>query len=142
MSLTLQVILEGVIAYYEANKSSDVALQGTDSDQYFRIQAQAGLVGRIYGEISFAIISASVDITAKILAELVIEAYRKTLLTFTASVSASVKVRLNLGLFKVTISCSFSTTISDSFTIGSDSQAPWDSPGLLKDRSAFFYRTR
>ncbi len=134
LSLTILVILEGIIAKYEPNPGSGVA---TDDAQYFRIKAQAGLVGRIYGEIDFAIITASLDVTASITAALLIEAYRQTLITFSASVSASVQVRINLGLFKITISCSFSTSISDSFTIGDNDTAPWDSKAL-QNRSAYF----
>ena len=131
LSLTLQVILEGIIASYESNQTADTTL-------YFRIQAQAALVGRIYGEINFAIISASIDITAKIFAALMVEAYRATEVLFGASVSASVSVRINLGLFKITISCSFSTTISQTFTLGSNNPpGPWDK-GTLLDRRAYF----
>jgi hypothetical protein len=137
LSLTLTVILEGIIAKYEPNPSSGVVVSDDDA-QYFRVKALAALVGRIYGEINFVIITASLDVTAKISATLLVEAFRQTLITFSASVSASVEVRINLGLFKITISCSFSATISDSFTIGSnDNDAPWDSM-TLRDRSAYF----
>jgi len=140
VSLTLMVILEGIIAKYEAyNTSSQLQLTtGSDDAIYFRIKAQAGLAARIYGEINFVIISASVDITAKIIASLLVEAYRKTELAFYAEVSASVTVRINLGLFKISISCSFSTSYSDSFTLGEDSTAPWDAQKALPNRNAYF----
>lgn len=138
LSLTLQVILEGIIAPYEPNPKSFEIIQASESTLYFRIQAQAALVGRIYGEINFVIVSASVDITAKIFAALLVEAYKATHVLFGASVSASVSVRINLGLFKITITCSFSTTISQTFILGSDDpDAPWNKKTLV-DRRAYF----
>lgn len=133
LSLTIQVILEGILAWYKANPPA----QAGDEVLYFRLQAQAALVGRIYGEIDFVIISASLDIIVRILLQLVVESYRKSLITFTADVYASVKVRINLGFFSITISCSFRMGISDTFSIGSDKPAPWDTT-RLRDRSAFF----
>lgn len=136
LSLTLQVILEGVLAWYTQNHPDEK--QEKDNEVlYYRLQAQAALVGRIYGEIDFVIISASLEVMVRILFQLVVEAYRQSLITFTAEVYAAVKVRINLGLFKITISCSFRTSISDTFRIGSNDPAPWDS-GLLKDRNAYF----
>lgn len=135
LSLTIQVILEGILAWYKANPTAVV--KASQEELYYRIQAQAALVGRIYGEIDFAIISATLEVMVRIAAQLVLEAYRQSLVTFTAEVYAAVKVRINLGLFSISISCSFRTTISDSFTIGSNGTAPWDS-GKMLDRSAYF----
>lgn len=148
VSLTLTVILEGILAWYRANpvsgnRSLDVMISGNEiqaSDDevlYFKLKAQAMLMGRIYGEIDFAIISASLDVVVKVMAQLILESYRKSIVSFGAEVSCSIKVRINLGLFKITISLSFSASYSDSFTIGSDSKAPWDK-ALLLDRSAYF----
>ncbi|HEY9261632.1 hypothetical protein, partial [Chitinophaga sp.] len=135
LSLTIQVILEGVLAWYKANPTALV--KASQEELYYRVQAQAALVGRIYGEIDFAIISASLEVMVRIAAQLVLEAYRQSLVTFTAEVYAAVKVRINLGLFSISISCSFRTTISDSFTIGANTTAPWDK-GTMLDRSAYF----
>src|SRR5690606_37128199 len=109
LSLTIQVILEGVLAWYKANPPA----QAGNEVLYFRLQAQAALVGRIYGEIDFVIISASLDIMVRIMLQLVLESYRQSLVTFTAEVYASITVRINLGLFKISISCSFRTGITD-----------------------------
>jgi hypothetical protein len=133
LSLTIQVILEGILAWYKANPPA----QAGNEVVYFRLQAQAALVGRIYGEIDFVIISASLDIMVRIMLQLVLESYRQSLITFTAEVYAAITVRINLGLFKISISCSFRTSITDTFTIGSNQTAPWDTQQLA-DRSAFF----
>ena len=133
LSLTLQVILEGILAWYKANPP---AVQGNEV-LYYKLQAQAALVGRIYGEIDFAIISASIEVMVRIAARLVLEAYRESKLTFTAEVYAAVKLRINLGLFSISISCSFRTTISDTYTIGSTTTAPWDKTQLI-DKSRYF----
>ncbi|MBV7529890.1 hypothetical protein [Chitinophaga sp. sic0106] len=139
LSLTIQVILEGILAWFELNPTQDQLVpSGKNEVLYYKLSAQAALVGRIYGEIDFVIISASLDVVARIMAQLTLEAYRQTIITFSAEVFASITVRINLGLFKISISCSFRATISDAFTIGkNDPSAPW---GTLPqaDNSAYF----
>ena len=46
----------------------------------------------------------------------------------------SVKVKIDLGLFSITLSFSFSATVSAKFVIGSDSTAPWDDQKSLLQR--------
>lgn len=134
LSLTLQAILEGVIAPYTPNTPPSPA---EEDALYYRIKAQASVVGRIYGQIDFVIISASVDITAKAQVQMLIEAYREIQISFYAEVSASVTITISFGLFDISFGMSFSTSISEAFTIGSNSTAPWEqlhSP----DRSAYY----
>jgi hypothetical protein len=121
-SITLVGIFEGVIAFYSPNSSTYPGA----NDTYYKISATVGLVGKLYGEINFAIISATVNVTVYAYIQMVVEAYRKIPVYLEAGVSVSVSVSINLGFFSISISFSFSTTISASFTIGSDSTAPWD----------------
>lgn len=135
LSLNLQGIIEGTIAFFNAYPppkallpANDLlpALQNSDRPVYYYIQGQIAIVGKIAGEINFAIISASLDITVTISARAVIEAYQATLINFTAGVSVSLKVSINLGIFSISIRLSFNATISESFTLGSyDPNAPW-----------------
>ena len=87
-----------------------------------------GLTGRIYGSVDFAIISASLDITAYIYVIFRIESYMAIPIEFTAGVSVSLRVKINLGLFSIHISLSFSATISASFVIGQNhlQDAQWN----------------
>lgn len=121
-SITLVGVFEGVVAFYSPNLPSYPGA----NDTYYKISATVGLVGKLYGEINFAIISATVNVTVYAYIQMVVEAYRKIPVYLEAGVSVSVSVSINLGLFSISISFSFSTTISASFTIGSDSTAPWD----------------
>ncbi len=121
-SITVAGILEGVVAPYTPNNPSYPG----KGDTYYKISATVGIIGKLYGEINFAIISASLDITVYAYVQMVIEAYRKIPIYLEAGVSVSLRVKINLGIFKITIKLHFSMTISASFTIGSDSQAPWD----------------
>jgi LysM repeat protein len=123
-SITVIGIFEGVIAFYTPNLSTYPG----KGETYYKVSATVGIVGRLYGEINFAIISASLDVRVYAYVQMVVEAYRKIPIYLEAGVSVSLRVSINLGLFKIHINLHFSTTISASFTIGSDSTAPWDLP--------------
>ncbi|UOQ70182.1 LysM peptidoglycan-binding domain-containing protein [Hymenobacter cellulosilyticus] len=129
-SVTVIGIFEGVIAFFKSNSGTPSG----SGDTYYKVSATVGLVGKLYGEVNFAIISASVDITVYAYVQMVVEAYRKIPIYLEAGVSVSLRVSVNLGLFKIHINLRFSTTISASFTIGSDSQAPWDLPATNQRR--------
>lgn len=121
LSVTVVGIFEGVLAYYTAYKDGG-------KETYYWFQATVGIVGHIYGEINFAIISARLDVIASVFATLTIESHRAIPIYFQADVSVSLSVRINLGLFSIHISLHFSATVSASFTIGHDtwSQALWN----------------
>lgn len=124
LSLTAVGIFQGVLGFYTCYADS------SKTDTYYRFQATVALVGRIYGSVNFAIISAQFDITAYVSVVLTVEAYKPIPIAFQAGVSVSLTVKINLGLFKISISFKFSTTISASFVIGTDtsSQALWNNP--------------
>ncbi len=117
LSLTAIGIFQGTYALFTPNPNTPYS---NETDTYYKFIGTLALVGRIYGEVNFAIISASFDITAYIQVTLVVEAYKAIPVAFEAGVSVRLSVRINLGLFKVTIRLSFSTTIRASFSIGSN----------------------
>ncbi|MET1254989.1 hypothetical protein [Aliikangiella maris] len=119
LSLTAVGIFQGTFATYTPNPNLPAPLN-KEIDHYYKFQGTLALVGRIYGQVNFAIISASFDITAYISATLVVESYMSIPISFEAGVSVSLSVRINLGLFKITIHLSFHTTIQAAFTIGHD----------------------
>ncbi len=124
LTLTVIGIIEGVIAFYHPNLPS---YPGKD-ERYYWIQGTVGIVGRIFGEVNFAIISARIDITAYAYVRLTIESYNSIPLYFEAGVSVSVTVRINLWIFSIYISLRFSVKVSFSVTIGTDNRknAPWN----------------
>ncbi len=126
-ALTVFGIVEGVYApwhpYAPSASASDGALQ---SDYYFKISGQVGVIGLLYGKIDFAIIQASLNVKITLSLQITYESFRAIPLTATATVDVSLKVKIDLGLFSITISLSFSATVSAKFVIGSDRQAPWD----------------
>ncbi|MBN9295841.1 MAG: hypothetical protein J0I41_02470 [Filimonas sp.] len=124
LSLTVVGIFEGVLGFYTCYADH------TQTATYYKFTATVGITGHIYGQINFAIISAQLDIIAYIYATIVVESYKPIPISFQAGVSVKLTVKINLGLFKISISLSFSATISASFTIGSDtsSQALWNNP--------------
>lgn len=126
LSLTAVGIFQGVIAMFTATPGN-----GSTDDTYYCLQGTMGLTGRIYGSVDFAIISASLDILAYIYVIFRIESYKAIPIIFTAGVSVSLRVKINLGLFSIRISLSFSATISASFVIGQDhlQDAQWNKCG-------------
>lgn len=121
LSLTLQGIVEGVIAWYSPYDSST-----SNKAFFYSIKGKFAIVGNLYGEINFAIISARLDITITLGVTLSVEIYQPFQFGFFASVRVSLTVKVNLGIFKISISLSFQTSIQENFTIGSRQPAPWD----------------
>ncbi|HEY7544834.1 MAG TPA: glycosyl hydrolase, partial [Blastocatellia bacterium] len=115
ISVTVVGILEGVIAWFNPDDSS------VEKAQYYWIQGTIAIVGKLYATIDFAIIKASIDVTAYASVTLVIEAYQPILI----SISAGVSVRVSVKVVFFTIHLSFKATISASFTIGSAKPTPW-----------------
>jgi hypothetical protein len=128
LSLMAVGIFQGTLAFFHPNPNLLHNGQPLKDDLYYRLQGTFGLTGHIYGEINFAIISARLDITAFIYVSIVIEAYKAIPITFSAGVTVSLRVTINLWLFKIHINLSFSATIKASFTIGHDhtEDASWN----------------
>ena len=140
ISISIVGIIEGVIASWHAYDSQALLTDGSDtralatsgnqdvSNQYYYwIQGTLGIVGKISGSVDFAIVKAEVYIEVRAFIQATFEAYRSTLVYLEAGVSISLKIRINLGLFKVTISLSFSAKITQQFVLGQDriNEAPW-----------------
>ncbi|AWI25241.1 LysM peptidoglycan-binding domain-containing protein [Flavobacterium pallidum] len=145
LSLAIQGIIEGTLAFFNAYPAASqqlltsgnaVALKDSnDRTLYYYVQGQISIVGRIYGEINFAIISASLEITVTLSVRAVIEAYQAMLVNFSANVSVSLSVSINLGLFSISIGMSFNATISESFTLGEyNPDSPWNCSRQLYSR--------
>lgn len=128
-SLTVFGVIEGVLArwlpYREATPS-----QGRDQLQdgyYFSLIGTAGVQGRLYGSIDFAIIRADVNIAIKIYVRLSYIAYQDIPISANASVEVSVDVKINLGLFTITIGLSFSASVQATFVLKNPAgnNPPW-----------------
>ena len=168
LSLTVQGVLEGILAWYTPypqsrstlslatsspgdrqmlttgsrqsistrgrglTRSRQLTASASGDDFYYMIQARVALVGKIYGSIDLGIISATLDIEVRVSIRVTLEAYRAIEIFLTASISVTLKVSINLGLFKITISLSFNMDLSLGFTIGSDQIPPWGQTALLQ----------
>src|SRR5581483_1954896 len=102
LSLTVVGIIEGTLAFYHPNNNDPKY----DNAMYYWVSGSIALVGQIYGEINFAIISARLDILVKIGVGLIVEALEPITFTFIAEVSVKLSVRINLGIFSFSISLS------------------------------------
>ncbi|HVZ41237.1 MAG TPA: LysM peptidoglycan-binding domain-containing protein [Candidatus Kapabacteria bacterium] len=120
LSITFEGILEGVIGFF--NPTS-----GNGTEIYYWLQGTLGVVGRIQGSVSFAVISASVSLVVYARIGATFESYQPLVLFFEAGVDVNLTVRIGVGWLSTDISCSFSTSIRESFTIPvrGNGTAPW-----------------
>jgi LysM repeat protein len=114
LSVTVIGIVEGALAWFHPTDSSPPAT-------YYWMHGNIAVIGRLYATIDFAIIQASVDVTATLSLSLTIEAYQPIYI----EASAGVTVRVSLKIIFFTIHLSFEATIKVSFTIGSATPTPW-----------------
>ncbi|HEY9830978.1 MAG TPA: LysM domain-containing protein [Stenomitos sp.] len=115
LSITVQGILEGVIAWFNP---TDPALP---SEQYYRIQGGVAIVGRLWGVVDFEVIQVEVEVIVRVAVVFVIEAYQPIFLTLTAQVS----VKASIKIVFVRIHFSFKLTLTQKFTLGSAKRTPW-----------------
>jgi LysM repeat protein len=114
ISVTVVGILEGVLAWFHPTDAAP-------AETYFWFKGTIAVTGKLYATIDFAIIQASVDVTAYISVTLVIECHEPIHIDATASVS----VRVSVKIIFFTIHLSFQATVDASFTIGSQTPTPW-----------------
>jgi hypothetical protein len=115
LSVVVIGIVEGAIGWFNPSDA------GVEKGEYYWLQGTISIVGRLYGTINFYIIQASLSVTAYASVTLVIEAHQPILISM--SVGVSIEVSVKIVFF--TIHCSFSATVSASFTIGSATPTPW-----------------
>ncbi|MDB4921799.1 hypothetical protein [Mucilaginibacter sp.] len=129
-SVTVVGIVEGVIATWlpytnaigPGDNPSDV-----QKSYYFKLQGTLGILGKLYGTVDFAIVKASVSLTVYVMARITYESYKAIIFAISAGVSVAVSISIDFGLFSISIDFSFSTTINETFQLGSDhtQDAPW-----------------
>ncbi|NPC49621.1 LysM peptidoglycan-binding domain-containing protein [Corallococcus sp. AB032C] len=115
LTLTVEAIVEGVLAWFNPDD------RARPDARYFFIQGTAAIVGRLYGEVDFAIVSASVNVMAYASATLTIQSHEPIAIKLTVGVSVSASIKI---LF-VRISFSFRMKLDLSFSIGSRTTPPW-----------------
>ncbi|MEZ4783418.1 MAG: LysM peptidoglycan-binding domain-containing protein [Candidatus Kapaibacterium sp.] len=126
ITVTVVGIIQGVLAWFNPTDNSP-------KEVYYWIQGTVAIVGRLYATINFAIIQATVDVTAYASVTLTIEAHQPIYI----AISASVSVRVSVKIVFFTIHLSFKASVSASFTIGSASPTPWQlAPGSKASSSS------
>lgn len=129
-SLTVFGIIEGVIAKWcpnEPDTQSANALQ-LQTSYYFWLQGTFGIQGRLYGSVDFAVVKASVEVRIVVMAQITYESYHDIPISVIASVDVKASLKIDLGIFSITLHFSFSLTIKETFTIANPQQpsdAPW-----------------
>lgn len=114
--------LQGTMAWFHPTAATK------DSDMYYRLQGTFGLMGKVYGEINFAIVQANVSLMVTARATAVLQSYKDIPMTLYAAVEAHAEISIDCGFFTIHIGFSFSTSITEHMTIGSNapvSEIPW-----------------
>ncbi|MFJ3220804.1 LysM peptidoglycan-binding domain-containing protein [Kitasatospora sp. NPDC086801] len=128
-SVTAFGIVEGIIASWEPEKAPAVRSANSaalQSDYFFRLRGTFGLSGQLYGAVDFGVIKGSVDVSVKLSATILYEAYADIQLSASASVRVAVSLHVNLGLFSFDLHFSFAATVTAELTIHtSDRNPPW-----------------
>ena len=141
-SITVFGIIEGVIATWNPAKSgatSGNAKNQLQGEYYFWLQGTAGIIGKLFGAVDFAIIKAEVNVELKIYAQITFESYANIPVSVVAEVDIAVALKIDLGIFSIKIHFSFHARIKETFTIAnpdSNKTPPWlekptDATGLL-----------
>ncbi|HRW81883.1 MAG TPA: LysM domain-containing protein [Methanothrix sp.] len=124
-SITMVGIVEGVIARWNPYEGPD------NGEYYYWLQGTLGIIGKLFGGIDFGIVKADVNVTVSLVAQITYECYKDIPISVIASVDVSLSIKINCGLFKITIHFSFSARIKETFTIKNSGTPPW----TLADRS-------
>lgn len=115
ISITVGGQLQGVLGWYHPDDAN------LPTVQYYHLIGTVAVIGKVYATVDFGIVSASVSLTVYASITLDMESYKALLIEVSAGVSVSVSVKV---LF-VKINFKFKATITERFTIGSDSTPPW-----------------
>lgn len=117
ISITVEGVIEGVISWYNPVDTAQ------DRELYYKIAGGVAIVGRLYGEVDFGIVSASLEVVARAMIQFVLETYKDIPILLEASVS----VRASVKVAFVRIHFSFSMTVRQEFVIDSPNgyDAPW-----------------
>jgi len=111
----VEVIFEGAFGTF--NPTAADASPAT----YYWGQGIAAIYGKVYAEVDFVVVKASVTIEAWASASVVFEAYKATHFELDVGVS----VRASVKILFVRISFSFTATLKAPFTVGNDQPTPW-----------------
>ena len=125
----LVAIFQGVLANYVSGEQK-VQTDATDV-LYYKVSASVGVAASIYGKVDFAIIQVGFSVSVDFVTDLTLESYRATEL----SVHLALSVEAYVKILFIKIAFSFDFTWNDTFILGENGIAPWDS-NVLEETSA------
>jgi hypothetical protein len=127
-SLTLAGLIEGIVATFNpANELPQATGKDINKSNYVYLRGAIGIIGILEGAVDFKVIKAHVLIRLQVIVQAIYESYCVMPLSLSAGVTVKVSIKIDLGLFDITIHFSFSATITASFDVGEDRhlEAPW-----------------
>lgn len=114
MFIGIEALLEGTLAWFHPEN------QTIPPDKYYRVVGTAGIVVDLRGSLNL-LICIEASLHAEAYATIVLESYKATTISFSASVEAHGKIKTWIK----DIHFSYSFTIREQFRLGSDSATPW-----------------
>lgn len=135
--MTFFGIIEGILAKwnpYDAKSTGNGGLLELQGEYFFWLQGTFGILGHLYGSVDFVVVKAEVDVKLKVYAQITLAAYEPIPITVYASVDVTAKVKIDLGLFSIKLSFSFSARIKETVVLGA-LQNPHDAPWQVEDRT-------
>ena len=125
-SLTVFGIVEGVIARWLPYEAPPLAKSNNELQDgyYFSLTGTMGVQGRLYGSISFAIISAELNVEISIYVRITFASYEPIPITAKASVDVTLTVKIDLGLFSISIHLGFKASVQATFVLDNPLKAP------------------
>ncbi len=118
----IEGVLQGVFAHFTALDGG-----GDNSGEYYNVSALVGISGALDGSIDAVIISARVHVNVNVSVAVQAEAYADIVIKAHADIDVDITLRVDLGLFDVTVHASFSGSIDMTATLTApDTNAPWN----------------
>jgi hypothetical protein len=146
LSLQVRGILQGVIGFYNPNPDPVTGAIVKSDANYYAVQGALEIVGRLYGNINFGIVKASLDITVHVLAKVIFISYEPIDIYLEAGISVRLTIEIDLGLFSINIHFSFDATVKEHFQVGEHVSPPWrlaqkQSAGMLRSRHKQLFKS-
>lgn len=123
----IEVLFLGVFGWYNPSD------HGRNPAVFFRAEATAAIVGKVYGTVDFKVIKVSVTLMAEAEVSVIFEIYRAAQFHLQVRVTAEAEVKI---LF-IKISFSFKVSLALDFTAGSDQATPWTLADNSSNRQGF-----
>jgi LysM repeat protein len=119
-------IIEGTFAFFDPTNKDN------RNDVYYFLKGTFGCIGEVFGKIDLAIIQVDLKLSFTLAFAITMESYRPIILGFIVKAELKLLFKINLGIFRINISLSYTLELRESLKIELDQgHGPW---ALITDR--------